>query len=91
MLAGLHHERAWTRRSRLLAEARGSELVADASSPAAVNVRELRRTYDRQTRLPRRLVEATARAISKAHQDWIDARRTLSFPLFLPRCRRSST
>ena len=58
LLAGLHHERATDPRvAELLASVEGSELVAEPRSPAAVNVREIRRSYDRRVRLPRTLVE----------------------------------
>ena len=54
LLAGIHHERATNPRiGELLAIVEGSDLVSEPGSPAAVNTRELRRTYDRRTRLPR--------------------------------------
>src|SRR5215472_3544928 len=57
LLAGLEHARATdSRLGDLLAAVEGSALVADPESPEAVNVREMRRAYDRQTRLPRELV-----------------------------------
>src|SRR5436305_8520976 len=62
LLAGLIHERTThPRMGELLGELAGSELVRDPLSPAAVNVRELTRDYERATRLPRSLVEETAR------------------------------
>src|SRR5436305_4521707 len=58
LLAGLVHERTTHPRcGELLGEIEGSSLVADPLSPAAVNVRELRRDYERATRLPRALAE----------------------------------
>ena len=50
----------------------GSDLLADPDTPPAVNIRELRRGYDRRTRLPRDLVEELARTTSLAQQEWID-------------------
>jgi Zn-dependent M32 family carboxypeptidase len=62
LLAGLHHERVTHPRiGELLAELEGSSLVQDPLVAAAVNIRELRKTYNRLTRLPRRLVEDLAR------------------------------
>src|SRR5712671_2985635 len=56
LLAGLLHDRGTSPRiGELLAELEGSELLADRRSPEAVNVREIRREYDRYVRLPRRL------------------------------------
>ena len=84
-LAGLHHERATDPRfGELLAIVGGSDLVADPESPPAVNVRELRRNYQRKTRLPRDLVEALARTTSLAQQEWIAARSEARFERFRP-------
>src|SRR5437868_8890114 len=75
LLAGLHHAQATDPRTgELLRIAEASPLVLDPDSPAAVNVRELRRVYDRQSRLPRGLVEGLARVTSFAHQEWLAAR-----------------
>src|SRR4051794_10540743 len=71
VLAGLCHEKTTDPRvEELLAELEGSPLVRAPESPAAVNVREMRRTYDRLTRLPRALVEEEARLTSVAQQAW---------------------
>src|SRR5262245_57464867 len=57
LLTGLYHERATDPRvGDLLAELEGSELVRDPLSVEAVNVREIRRAYERRVRLPRALV-----------------------------------
>ena len=85
LLAGLHHERATDPRvGELLGACEGSDLGAVPESPEAVNLRELRRTYDRLTRLPRSLVEELARTTSIAQQEWVDARRDADFPRFRP-------
>ena len=85
LIAGLLHERGTDPRlGELLSELEGSELVADPGSPAAVNVRELRREYDRYLRLPRRLVEAVARTTALAQTAWIRARSEADFTLFRP-------
>src|SRR5437764_7654395 len=53
LLAGLYHEKVTDPRlGELLGGLEGSDLVADPDSPAAVNVREMRRAYDRATRVP---------------------------------------
>jgi carboxypeptidase Taq len=59
-------------------------LVADPLSPEAVNVRELRRVYDRATKLPTGLVVELARVTSLAHGKWVEARQRSDFALFLP-------
>ncbi len=85
LLAGLHHERATDPRiGELLTIVEGSELVADGDTPPAVNTRELRRDYNRRTKLPRRLVEALAQTTSLAQQAWVAARREANFASFRP-------
>jgi len=85
LLAGLHHERGTDPRTgELLAIVEGSDLVSDRDTPPAVNIRELRRDYDRRTKLPRRLVEALAQTTSLAQHAWIAARREANFASFRP-------
>ncbi len=84
-LAGLHHERATDPYiGEWLAIVEGSDLAADPDSPPAVNVRELRRDYDRRVRLPRGLVESLAQTTSLAQQQWVEARRNVDFGHFRP-------
>ena len=42
----------------MLGEIEVSELVTDAQSDAAINMRELRRSYDRATKIPATLVSS---------------------------------
>ena len=51
---------------------------------AASNIRNFRRDYDRNVRLPAELVTSLARATSSAHRIWIDARQRDDFSLFAP-------
>jgi len=75
LLAGLLHERGTDPKiGELLAELETSDLVTDPRSPVSVNVRELRREYDRYVRLPRRLVEEVARTTALAQTAWAEAR-----------------
>jgi carboxypeptidase Taq len=85
LLAGIAHDRETDPRyDELLTTIEGSSLTSDPESPPAVNVRELRRDYDRQRRMPRRLVEETARVTTRASQTWTEARRTDDFKKFAP-------
>jgi carboxypeptidase Taq len=85
LLAGLLHERGTDPRvGELLELLEASELVADPESPTAVNVRELRRGYDRERRLPRRLVEESARVTALAQRAWADARESSDYERFRP-------
>ena len=84
-LAGLEHEMATDPRlGDLLADVGNSDLVCDPLSDAAVNVREWRRLLARLTRLPRSLIEETARVTSAAQQEWAAARQEADFGRFLP-------
>src|SRR5436190_23564509 len=75
LLAGLVHDRGTDPRyDELLGVVERSSLVSDPESPTAVNVRELRRGYDRERRIPRRLVEESARVNALASQAWAEAR-----------------
>jgi carboxypeptidase Taq len=85
LLAGLHHEKATDPAiGVLLGELEGSDLVRDPEAPAAVNVRELRRDFDRRTKLPRPLVEELAKTTSLAQQKWVAARQQNDFSSFRP-------
>jgi carboxypeptidase Taq len=85
LVAGLLHERGTDPRlGDLLAALEGSALLADPTAPAAVNVRVVRREYDRFVRLPRTLVEDVARTTALAQQAWTDARKASDFTPFRP-------
>lgn len=85
LVAGLLHERGTDPRlGELLAAVECSNLSADPGSPAAVNVRELRREYDRFVRLPRTLVQDVARTTALAQKAWASARGAADFARFRP-------
>ena len=85
LLAGLIHDRATDpRRADLLREVEESTLVSDPNSDQAVNVRELRRDFDRENKLPRRLVEELARVSALSSQAWSEARDKDDFASFAP-------
>ena len=89
LVAGLLHERGTDPRiGELLDRLEGSPLLEDASSPAAVNVRELRRDYERFVRLPRQLVEDLARTTAVAQRAWSSAREAADFGRFRPHLER---
>lgn len=85
LLAGIVHDRETDPRiAELLAAVEDSSLVTDPLSVEAVNVRELRRDFDRETRLPRRLVEELARVSALSSQAWSEARDNDDFNGFAP-------
>jgi carboxypeptidase Taq len=69
---------------RLLGEMEKSNLVKDKESAAAVNVREIRRNYDRAVKIPKELVEELARVTTRAQQVWQEARQANQFAAFQP-------
>src|SRR5262245_66544566 len=70
-LASLSHQKFTDPKvGELLAAVEGSDLVTDRESDAAANVRELRRNYDRATKIPQSLVEELARVTTAAQQAW---------------------
>jgi carboxypeptidase Taq len=56
----------------------------EAGSVAEVNVREWRRDYDRNAKLPAELVEEFSRVTSTAHAVWAEARQESDFRKFQP-------
>ena len=85
LLAGLLHDRGTDPRlGELLDLVEGSRLVAEPESAAAVNVREIRRAYDRERKLPRKLVAESARVTALAQQGWADAREASDYDVFRP-------
>jgi carboxypeptidase Taq len=85
LLARLGHEmRTHPLVGELLAEVEGSDLVRDGNADEAVNVREIRRVYDRAVKVPVALVEELARVSTLAQQVWRDARRESRFDQFQP-------
>lgn len=85
LLAGINHQRATDPLiGELLGEVEGSDLLRDSGSPASVNVREIRRIYDRATKLPPALVKELAHISALARDVWVEARRKSDFGLFRP-------
>jgi len=89
-LVGWAHER-FTRPEvgDWLAEAEEEQATVGAGDAvAAANLREWRHRYDRETCLPKRLVEDFALARVEAKAAWAEARRRSDFALFAPHFHR---
>jgi carboxypeptidase Taq len=85
LLAALAHRHATAPEiGDCLAAVEAGDVLADAASPAAVNVREIRRAYDRAIRLPEPLVRELAETTARAHDVWVEARRRADFARFRP-------
>ena len=85
LLAGLCHE--WSvdpKIGELLSTVEASDLVKDPKSPEAANIREMRHRYDRETKLPKDLVEQLAKETSLAQGVWQEARKNNDFRAFQP-------
>jgi carboxypeptidase Taq len=85
LLAGLAHDRRTAPRiGELLDELANDGDLGDPDGDLVANVREARRSYDRATKLPKRLVEELSRTTSLAQQAWAKAKKDADFPSFLP-------
>jgi carboxypeptidase Taq len=84
MLSRLAHERLTDPRIGELLEACESDEDLLADPREAANVREIRRDYDRATRLPASLVAEMSETSSLALQAWKEARRESEFDRFRP-------
>jgi carboxypeptidase Taq len=85
LLAGMVHQQVTAPEiGELLSAVEQSDLIREAGSPAAVNVREIRRTYDRAIKVPEALVKELARTCALARDVWVEARRRSDFAVFCP-------
>ena len=60
------------------------ELTSDPLSSSAVNLRELRRDYDKATKLPEALVVEMSETTSQAKHEWAEARKVNDYKRFKP-------
>ena len=85
LLAGVAHQWASLPRiGELLNELTDSELNDGADSDSVVNIREIKRTYERNIRLPQRLVEEMSRVTALAQHHWAESRQKKDFRTFAP-------
>lgn len=85
LIAGLAHDRKTSPRiGEILSELERQKDLGEPDSDRSVNVREARRTFDRQTKLPRRLVEELSRTTTMSQQAWVEAREDSDFATFQP-------
>src|SRR5437764_14961333 len=84
-VSGLSHQkRTSPRLGELLAELAASELTQEPHNDAATTIRELKRGYDKQIKLPQSLVEELTRASVLGQQAWVKARENNDFAAFAP-------
>jgi carboxypeptidase Taq len=70
--------------SELLEIVEASDLVRDPTAREAANVREIRRAFDRETRIPVAIAEELSRVTTLAQQAWLAARADDDFSRFRP-------
>lgn len=88
-LAKLIHERDTDpRMGEQLSKVEGSELTRDPESAAAVNIREWRRAYDLNTKIPQELAVALTRASAEGQTVWERARPANDWQTFQPYLER---
>lgn len=85
LIARLRHERFTDPRlGDWLAACEESDFTKEPDSVESANIRELRRIYDRLTKIPNELVEEEAKLCSKAQHVWAEARKKSDFATFQP-------
>ena len=85
LLSGMIHQRETDRQyGDRLAELAQDSLAADELSETGVNIRLLKRQYEKKIKLPRSLVEELTRTAVLGQQSWQEARRNNDFPAFRP-------
>jgi carboxypeptidase Taq len=84
MLAGMVHERSSSPRIGELLDACAKDAGLLADETVRAEVREIRRDYDKATRLPAELVRELAETGSRAQEAWKRAREGSDFAAFSP-------
>lgn len=82
LIAGLVHERATHPRVGELLSELETRVEWEGRPDWSVVVREARRMYSRQTKLPQKLVEELSRTTTLAQQAWVAARKASDFTQF---------
>ena len=80
----IHVRRTSPRVGELLSAVEQSDLMRDPQSDVMTNVRETRREYDRNRKLPESLVEEQAKLGVLAQHAWGEARKKADFGAFAP-------
>lgn len=85
LLAGIRHEKiSDPQLGHLIVALEKSELTQQLESPEAVNIRELRRSYDRRQKISRSLLEEIVRTTALAQREWRLAYDESNFSRFQP-------
>jgi carboxypeptidase Taq len=89
-LAGLiHRQETAPEVGEWLAELAGGPLAADPHGDTGADIANLRRDYERKTKLPQALVEELAKLAVLGQQVWAEARKANDFACFQPLLERT--
>jgi carboxypeptidase Taq len=89
-LAGLlHRQHTAPQVGEWLAELIDCPLAADPHSETGAVIRNLKRDYDKKTKLPQALVEEMAKLRTLGQQVWAEARKANDFAMFQPLLERT--
>ena len=80
----VHRRQTDPRLGEWLDELAASDLARDPHSDAGATIRQIRREYDKLTKLPQSLVEELTRASVLGQQAWVEARKNDDFATFAP-------
>lgn len=84
MSSMVHRRRTAPELGEWLAELSESDLAADPNSDAGTTIRQMRREYEKLTKVPQRLVEELTRLSVLGQQAWVEARTNDDFASFAP-------
>jgi carboxypeptidase Taq len=89
-LAGeIHRRQTDPRVGEWLSELADGPLAADPHGETGTVIREMRRDFEKKSRLPRSLVEELSRVSVQGQQAWVEARKADDFPRFRPLLART--
>lgn len=90
LLSGMIHSRQTDPRlGEWLDKLTESPLAADPASPSGATLRQLKRQYDKKTKLPKKLVEELTRTSVLGQQAWQSAKADNDFPAFAPLLKKT--
>lgn len=85
LMAGLQHKMLTDKKlGDLIGACAADASLSEGGTPEAVNIREMRKDFDKRTKLPGELVSALAEATSRAQHAWKEARQNGDFGAFKP-------
>ncbi|MCA9271792.1 MAG: carboxypeptidase M32 [Phycisphaerales bacterium] len=85
LVARLHHEMCTAKElGELITACEADDRLTEGDTCESANIREMRRDYDKKTKLPAKLVSELTEATSRAQHAWKSARADSNFAAFRP-------